>query len=227
MCSRTGEGSKGCDVKETWLFRVLNQHPEFSPETPDVFDLITLAAWKSAQIASSLLLYVSLPHSPWQMCREVYLQKGWEENVVIKKNPYGLSNNMQKPFIWLLDIQFIYLLSFITKYFIVKLKNFCPSSQVCLFGFFYSLTWDMVLLGKQSFSPLHWKTVFTELSGEILSTGGMEILQGISAFAFRRKEGKSELLGSALTVLLVQWFCSMTRSSVGSPCSCFGSGHWC
>lgn len=155
------------------------------------------------------LLRVSLPHSPWQTCREVYLQKGWEKHMVIKtKTNYSSSDGMWKPFIWLLGIQFIYLLGFITNYFIVKLKNFCPASQIICLGFL----------------PFCMRYVLMELSGEVSSASGMDLY--CSFCLQENKKGRSELLGSAVTVLLVQWCCSMTWSGAGSPCSCLGSGRW-
>lgn len=130
---------------------------------------------------------------------------------------YGLSNNMWKS---LVTWHSVHLLPQIyRKIFHSKTKELLPHfTEYCLWGFF------MVLLGKQSFSPLHWKALLMGLSGEILCTGGTEPLQGIAAFAFRRKGGKSKFWGSALTVLLVKRFC---RSRVCSPCSCFGTEVVC
>lgn len=88
-------------------------------------------------------------------------------------------------FICLLDILVIGWLSIITKCFILKIISL-PLHRVV----FYSFTWDMILLGKQSLSHLHWKSIFMELSADFLSSGGMELLQSFSAFTFRRIKGK-------------------------------------
>lgn len=155
-----------------------------------------------------------------------------EKKTWLKKKttpPYGLSSNTWKSFLWLLDIQFIYLLSFITKYFIVKLKNLCPTSQILFFfNFFFTLWHEIRYSWGNSHFLLHIGKLF---SWSFLVRSCLPVARSpcraVQLLPSGEKEGKSELLGSAMTVLLAQWFGSMTRISAGSPCSCFGRGQRC
>lgn len=114
--------------------------------------------------------------------------------------------------LWLLDIQFIYFLRFIVKYFTVQLKNFCPTSQSIVCGVFLWFSWgnSHFLLGVGKL--FSWG--FLVRSCVPVARSPCRVLQG----------GKSKFWGSALTVLLVKRFC---RSRVCSPCSCFGTEVVC
>lgn len=101
----------------------------------------------------------------------------------------------------------VYLLSFITKHFLLKLQNFCPD----LLYFFFPWHGICAPLGKQQFSPLHWNSPLLELCGEILSAGAVELSQSVWASAFRRGKKKGKVnLGTLLWLSSCRDFCCGT-----------------
>lgn len=120
--------------------------------------------------------------------------------------------------LWLLDIQFIYFLRFIIKYFTVKLKNFCPTSQSIVCGVFLWYSWGnshfLLCVGKlfswgflvRSCVPVAWSPCRVL---QLLPSGEKEVKANFRAqvWLHSRWNGFAEVVCVPLAAALARrWF---------------------